>query len=63
MEAVSPHKLLTLPTLLTLLTLVLLIALLLTLFTHGQCKIVVVRSQGILDLGGSTSSIGLGVQG
>ena len=51
MEAVSPHKLLTLPTLLTLLTLVLLIALLLTLFTHGQCKIAVVRSQGILDLG------------
>ena len=57
MEAVSPHKLLKVPTGLTLLTLVILIALLLTLFTRGQCKIVVVRSQGILDLGGSRSNI------
>ena len=42
MKAVSPHKLLTLPTLLTLLTLAILIALLLV--TVYTCKIVVVRS-------------------
>ena len=51
MEAVSPHKLLKVPTLLTLLTLVILIALLLTLFTHGHYKIAVVQSQGNLDFG------------